>query len=238
MTDTFSTFYDSGWQHPVGLWVAGALGLLFALSRPGLHPSVRRWALGLAALSGLDAWLTTGEVFGLGALEGIWATLVPVCFVIAGDLRYLVLRAWVQPDGRITPCGRTGLIALGLALVMPILSQVIVTLADASDPRVLFLVYEVGFAGLVLSLRSFAAPVIPWARRLDVIALSWYGCWITADVLILVAGLDVGFVVRTAANLLYYGALPAVLAGAAPQTIQGRLIPRRSNPVLPPEACP
>jgi hypothetical protein len=217
MTDTFSDFYDSVWQHPYGLWLAGALGLAYALTRPGLHPSVKKWAIGLAALSGVDAWLTTNEVFGIGSLEGHWVTIVPVFFVIAGDLRYLLLRAWVQADGSIRPAMRTAIGAFLLSLLMPIVSQAVVTMADASNPRVLFLVYEAGFAGLVLTLHFLALPAIPWARRLDAIALGWYGCWIAADIMILVFEMDVGFVVRTAANLLYYGALPAVLAGAAPQ---------------------
>ncbi|MCA9581790.1 MAG: hypothetical protein KC416_08335 [Myxococcales bacterium] len=217
----FEAFYASYWQHPILLWVVAVLGLLATLARTGVHRSVRIAAVVLVVLSFLDAWLTTSDVPGLGRLGPPFATVVPLFFVLAGDFRYLLLRETVGRDGRIRVTGRGTLRALLWTFVVPVLSQVVLALVGNDRPRVLFLVYEIGFFLLVLG-RMRWSPVGPtrsksWVRALDGVALAWYGTWITADIVILGLDADIGFLLRVVPNALYYGALPAVLVWGAPR---------------------
>src|SRR5688572_9888031 len=108
----FEAFYTSPWQHPILLWTAAIVGLAVAFRCPE-RPRPTYWiAGGLAALSLLDAWLTTHAVPGLGPLPATIATAVAVFFVIAGDFRYLALREWGTPEGMIRPTWRGGALAL------------------------------------------------------------------------------------------------------------------------------
>lgn len=223
----FRAFYESPWQHPGLLFASAALGLLVALrARAVVHPSVTRAAGALFALQLVDAWLTTTEVPGLGRLTGAAATIVPVTFVILGDLRYLLAAEALRPGGRIVLDVGGVLRALGWSLLVPITSQLVVrALLPSDDPRVLYLTYELLFLALIVGRSGYVASrladpeVRRWHRGLDRLAVGWYALWSLADALIL--GLpgeasDVGYLVRVLPNALYYGAMPAVLAAYAP----------------------
>jgi len=216
----FEAFYASGWQHPVALWVAAVVGLAIALARPGVHRSVRAFACGLAGLAMVDAWLTTSVVPGIGALSPRTATIIAVFFVLAGDFRYFALREWVRADGTIRPSFGGAGIAIGFTLLIPIFSQLVVTVLGAPEPRVLFFVHEFSFVVFVLLRRAFEprsnSRPSDWGRRLDWIVLAWYGAWATADLVILSTGSDLGFLLRVLPNLLYYGALPPFLVWSSP----------------------
>ena len=220
----FEAFYQSTWQHPVLLFAACAVGALVAwLGRARVHPSVWRYALFVAALAALDAWLTSNDIPLIGTLPGALATVVPVAFVILGDLRYLLLPEVLTDEGALHITPRAVLRATAWAFVVPVVSQLVVRLVLRSDEgRVLFLTYETLFFALVLLRWPYVRHIAHGKRarttlaRLDALALAWYGTWITADVLILGLGLDVGYLARVVPNVLYYGALPAVLVWSAP----------------------
>jgi hypothetical protein len=216
----FEAFYASGWQHPVALWVAAAVGLVAALAHPRVHRSAKAFACGLAGLAMVDAWLTTSVVPGIGALSPPTPTIVAVFFVLSGDFRYFALREWVRADGTIRPSLGGAWVAIGFTLLIPIFSQVVVSVLAAEEPRVLFFVHEFSFVVFVLLRRVFESRSntrpSDWGRRLDWIVLAWYGAWATADLIILSTGSDLGFLLRVLPNLLYYGAFPPFLVWSSP----------------------
>ena len=115
----FEAFYDSALAHPGLLWIAAAAGLALALARKRLRPEVRAYLVGLCGLSVVDAWLTSNDVFLLGALPGAAARLVPLFFVLAGDYRYLLFVFAAEADGALRFRTR-GLLRSGLlTLVVP-----------------------------------------------------------------------------------------------------------------------
>lgn len=215
----FEAFYASIWQHPILLWVAALVAATWCARRSGLHPSVRRYAFALTALSLTDAWLTTNVVWGIGALTGAAASLVPLFFVLAGDFRYLVLLGVARPGGELAWSGRAVAVALGLTLVVPVLSQGILALLpeEWSGPRVLFFTYEILFVTLTILLLVFhpAHREAPWLRTVSRFVLLYYGLWATADAILLSTGSDLGFALRVVPNVLYYGGLIAVIGEAA-----------------------
>ena len=112
------------------------------------------------------------------------------------------------------PRGRALARALGLTLVVPVLS-IPLRIAHVPD-RVQWLAYEVALFALTLLLRTVvwsrrAEPVgaSPEARRavraLTSFELLQYGLWATSDVLIL-AGVEAGWLLRLVPNTLYYAA--------------------------------
>ena len=214
----FETFYAGPVQHPWLLWLAGVAGVAFALTRPGLAPELRRYLIGLGALTLLDAWLTSNDIPGIGSLPTWASSAVPLFFVLAGDLRYLLVVQCGAPGGRLafTPGGIAG--ALGLMLVVPIASQLVVPILAGPEatPRVLFLVYELAFFGLTATLMAFhsGTAVGRWPRVVSRFVLLYYGLWACADAIILLTGADVGFALRVVPNVLYYGGLIAVMGHA------------------------
>ncbi len=212
----FEAFYDSAWQHPWVLWAAAVAGVAIALSQARLHPTLRRYVLALGVLSALDAWLTSSHVYGLGAKSAPWDGLVPLFFVLAGDFRYLLLVVAGTPDGRLAAGARDVAAALGLTVIVPAASQLVLwSLPEAwSSPRVLFLVYEVMFFALAGVLARSHANVqrARWLRPLSRYVQVYYGLWATADLIILATGSDLGFALRVVPNVLYYGGLIGAIA--------------------------
>jgi hypothetical protein len=216
---TFEAFYASPAQHPFMLWIAAGIAFAWAATRPGLDPSLRRYCALLTALSLTDAWLTTNYVYGFGELSGRLASAVPLFFVLAGDLRYLLLLGAATRHGGVEFSSRGILAAVGLTLIVPILSQVVVTLLpeELSGPRTLFLVYEVAFILLTLALLRWHPGLrsVPWLTSVSRFVLLYYALWASADLIILSSGSDLGFLLRVLPNLLYYGGLIAVIATCA-----------------------
>lgn len=215
----FEAFYASPVQHPLLLWIAAAVAVGAVLARPGLHPSLRAYGLGLGALSAADAWLTSHPVPGVGELPAALRSAVPLGFVLAGDLRYLLVVTSGTPGGALVPTWRSVATALALMAVVPVLAdRVVASLPEtASGARVLYLVYELFFFALAacLAARHPGVRAAPWIRALSRFVLLYYGLWAAADVLIL-AGLDAGFALRVVPNVLYYGGFVAALAWLAP----------------------
>jgi len=216
----FAAFYASPIQHPWLLWLAAALGLMLVLTRTDLDAGVRRYAVALAILSFGDAWLTSNPVYGIGSLSGSAASAVPLVFVLMGDFRYLLLVTSATPDGRLAPNARRLLAAAGLTLIVPIATQLVLAALPEphAGPRVMFLIYELAFFALTALLQRVHPNVRanPWIRSLSRFVMLYYGLWATADVILLATGSDLGFLLRTLPNLLYYGGLIAAIASFAP----------------------
>ncbi len=217
----FETFYNGPVQHPVFLWIAAGLAMGLCLSRQGLHPSMRGYCALLGLLSILDAWLTSAHIFGLGALPPWLASIVPLFFVLAGDLRYLLVVAAGTADGRLKLRRRSVISALALSVVVPLLTQIVLRALPEtmSGARFMFLIYELLFAGLTLALLRWHpnARSRGWIRLLSWFVVLYYGLWATADLLILGTGSDLGYLLRIIPNLLYYGGLVAVIGLFAPR---------------------
>jgi hypothetical protein len=215
----FEAFYAGPIQHPILLWGCAALGAWFALTRRNLAPSMRRYCAGLALLSGMDAWLTTNVVFGLGPLPASLGTVVPLFFVLMGDLRFLLLVTCATPEGGLVLRAKPVLIAIAATLIVPILSQLGLRLLPDSmqSARAMFLIYEVAFACLTLALLRWAPQLrrSPWLRSFGRYVILYYFLWAGADAIILATGSDLGFAVRVLPNWLYYGGFIGVLGWLA-----------------------
>lgn len=216
---TFEVFYDSLIQHPGLLWLAAAAALAATVRRSGLHDSVRRYCIALGILSLTDAWLTTNQIIGIGPLPPSLAGIVPLFFVLAGDFRYLLVVTAGTADGRLRIDPRTALSAASLTLIVPILTQIVMsTLPDTmGSSRVMFLVYELSFTALALGLMRWHPSVrsVPWVRSVSKFVVLYYALWATADAIILATGSDLGFLLRVVPNVLYYGGLIAVIGTCA-----------------------
>lgn len=212
----FEAFYNGAWHHPWLLWAAALAGVAVAMSRSRLHPSLRRYALALGVLSVLDAWLTSSHVYGIGAKPAPWDSVVPLFFVLAGDFRYLLVVVAGTASGRLDASARDVAAALGLTLIVPVASQLVLfALPEAwSGSRVLFLVYELMFFALAGALARFHPNVrrAAWLRPLTRYVQLYYGLWATADIVILATGADLGFALRVVPNVLYYGGLIGAIA--------------------------
>ena len=221
----FERFYASALQHPWLLWAAALAALARVRTLPGLSPDLRRYTTALVGLSLADAWLTSSHVYGVGPLTGPLASAVPLFFVLAGDLRFLLLVLVGRPDGTLAWRGPAVLGAVGLTLVVPLGSQLVMSaLPDRLDTsRVLFLVYEVAFAALTLALLAVAPQLRgnAWLRRVAGFVVVYYALWATADAVILGLHADWGFGLRVVPNVLYYGGLIAAMAVFAPRPAGG-----------------
>jgi hypothetical protein len=220
---SYAEFYDSFLQHPMLLWAAAIIGLLFALARPGLSHTVRAFCVALAIVSLLDAWLTANQIPGIGPLSGAAASLVPLAFVLVGDFRYFLFIEIAQSDGTIRMSGGALARAIAWTLAVPFASQLVTRALGSDDSRVLFFVYEtlfvfvsVGIALLYLPRRS---DTVRWTRQVTRFVIGYYALWAAADAIILATGADVGFLLRVLPNVLYYGGLVPAIARAAPRGI-------------------
>lgn len=215
----FESFYNGELQHPWLLWAAAIAAMGFCLSRRNLDPIVRRYGIVLTGLSLLDAWLTSSHVYGLGPLGGRAAQFVPLFFVLAGDFRFLLLFGAAGPGGVIAPRAGALVVAAGLTVIVPITSQLVVTLLGSAgeDARVLFFVYELLFVALTLCLLRVhpRAQQLAWLRRVGRFVVLYYSLWAGADAILLATGADWAFGLRVVPNLLYYGGLIAAIGWAA-----------------------
>lgn len=217
----FEAFYASAYQHPGLLWLAALLAAAVLASRRGLDPRLRGYLAALVGLSLSDAWLTSNHVYGIGALPEQFGSFVPLFFVLAGDFRFLLLAVAATPSGGLRIEARSLAIAAALTVIVPLSSQVIFSLLPDSlrAPRALFLVYEVAFVLLTLSLMRWHRNLrgVVWMRSVSRFVLLYYALWASADGIILATDSDLGFLLRVVPNVLYYGGLIAVIAMAAPR---------------------
>ena len=163
--------------------------------------------------------IATGPLLKSPALRNtLAATLVPFVFVYLGDLRVLlVARAVMRPA---EPFGRTLGFAAAASAIVPIATGVLYTVHRAiwpnADGQWMWMIYEAGFLALCvvatrvwLPRESARGHGIDGEGRAFLAALfgfaaAYYALWLAADVLIVVAGLDLGWAIRMLPNLLYY----------------------------------
>lgn len=215
----FETFYHSELQHPWLLWAAAIAALAFVWTRSGLDARVRHYCTALTVLSLVDAWWTSADVYGFGPLEGAAASAVPLFFVLAGDLRFLLLLGIATPAGSLAVRGGALGAAAGLTILVPIASQLVIWALPESmgGARTLFFVYEVCFVLLTLALLRLHPRIreVPWLVPVCRYVVLYYSLWASADAILLATGSDLGFALRVIPNVLYYGGLIAVIAAAS-----------------------
>jgi hypothetical protein len=221
---TFESFYGSFLQQPVTLWVAAGAGLAVVATRRSISASTRAFCLGFGLLPFVDAWLTADDVAPFGALPPAAASVAGILFAILGDYRVFLFLEAATDRGEI-PLDRGSALRASLwSLVVPVASAVAHALLPdrPSRARATFLVYELSFLAL-LFVRSRLArrPAGEWTSKVTGYVYLYYALWAAADVLILGFDLDVGYLVRTAANLLYYGGLLAMISVTAPRPARG-----------------
>jgi hypothetical protein len=216
------SIYDSALHHPFIAYVAG-LALLFAIARrlPFLLGYLVVFLVAIVA----DATIT-GAWSPLSTESPLYTPL-SIVFVILGDLRYFLLveRYTSQSRPFVTVLSR----ALAVSLLVPIASVVLREIVPAMESsRVLFLVYELLLFVLVLGYSRVRLRLMidePHRRfltRVSAFVLVQYAGWAAADV-ILLAGADVGHLLRIAPNVLYYALfLPFVLATAPDGELRAR----------------
>ena len=201
MTD-IATFYGSFYQQPLLLAVPTLLWLLALLMALRPRDAVWKYCFVFAALSALDAFLTANDVLGTGPWTGVWASVVPITFVVLGDFRVYF---WTQPGS----FKKKWPLALALSAVVPLASMGLGQLfpADwAANSRVLYLTYELLFLAFFSLVTLKVAGTRGFKDPYRAYALGYYACWAAADVWLLQTNgtADAAWILRIAANLLYY----------------------------------
>jgi hypothetical protein len=217
----YAEFYESFVQHPLLLWGAALVGLVVALSRPGLSGTVRAYCVALAAISLFDAWLTSDQVVGIGTLRGAAASFVPLTFVLVGDFRYFLFVESAKPNGTLCTRPDSFMRAFAWTLLVPLASQIVALAMGSNEPRILFLIYEMLFVMVSIGISRVYLPrrsgALQWTRRVTRFVIAYYALWAAADALILTMGADAAFLLRVLPNVLYYGGLVPAIAWTAPK---------------------
>ncbi len=164
----------------------------------------------------LDAWLTGVWSPTKGPVGFEW--LIPVTFVILGDLRYFLV---IEVCATKRLAARGVLLATALAFVVPVTTQLarVAFKRVHDEDAVNYLVYELSFLLLAIVMRTVVVKRrMPegdprdFALRVTNFEIVQYGLWACADILILNGFESVGYGLRIIPNLLYYVAfLPFVL---------------------------
>jgi hypothetical protein len=156
----------------------------------------------------------------LGKLLGIAGTpvglVVLIFFVLLGDFRVLYLLQRLSFPER----ARERLLAESAAwtLIVPLAAVSIRsgldTVAGPLGENAIWLIYELCFLALAIVLRQVVLPRwvvgpgrarrLAYLRSVATYVAVYYALWATADVLIQVRGLDVGWALRVIPNQLYY----------------------------------
>jgi hypothetical protein len=221
---TWQALYASELQGFWALLPAPALFLLWRFVRgrpvggalPAAAPFVDGYAIAFACETMLDPFCTGPLLRALGGGEGV-GTAVMLGFVLLGDFRvYLLLFALCAIAGghswrRALPTAAAWTLLVP-ALAYPLAGALRAT-HPALHPNTLWLIYEALFAALALWLRARLVPrrvpaALPDLRAFLRQALAYvalyYALWAAADILIQLADLDAGWLLRMLPNQLYY----------------------------------
>ena len=216
----FEQFYGSPAQQPVLLWCAAALGLAVVTLQRRTSPKTRAFCVLFGLVPLLDAWLTSDRVMGVGSLGPTAGTVVATIFVIVGDLRVFLFLTAATPGGDLEWSAGKIARAVGLSLVVPIVTAVFTRLWPQllRQAPATFLFYEVAFLVLMLALRALGvgATRLPWGQKVTLYVLLYYALWALADVVILFLHADIGYLLRVVPNVLYYGGLLAAVSQWSP----------------------
>ena len=218
----FLDFYTSDLQSAYAVWPVPLLFLAWLRLRGGRAATtrdarfIRAYATFFAVETVLDS-LVTGP---LGKLLGIAGTpvglVVLIFFVLLGDFRVLYLLQRLSFPER----ARERLLAESAAwtLIVPLsalsIRSGLDTVAGPLGENAIWLIYELCFLALAIVLRQVVLPRwvvgpgrarrLAYLRSVATYIAVYYALWATADVLIQVRGLDIGWALRVIPNQLYY----------------------------------
>ncbi len=221
--ESWRDFYQGDLQAVYSLLVVPALFLAY-LGVAGRRRSTQsrlpdaRFVLGYAVVFAVE---TLADPLATGALvEGLdlgnTATeRVMVLFVLLGDFRVFLLVFHLA--GRERNLGRALRWSIAFTPVVPILAwtfnEILVAWRPELPDQALWLIHELCFLALALLLRNvYLARKDPqdtgghsrFLRGALTYVAVYYGLWAAADALILLAGLDAGWLLRALPNQLYY----------------------------------
>jgi len=220
--------YYSDLQNLYSLLVVPIAFLAWRLAVPSdptraLVPRAAPFVAGATLLFAFETMLdpiATGPLLRSEALQNtLAAPLVPFVFVYLGDLRVLFVALAVAEPG--APVARLLGRAAAATAIVPIATGVLhglgvrVLWPDANG-QWLWMIYEAGFLLLcVIAVRVWLPREVARGGSIDPAAraflgslfgysAAYYALWLAADVLIVVAGLDLGWAIRMVPNQLYY----------------------------------
>lgn len=225
--DSFRELYQSDAQAVYALWIVPLLFLAWLIVTPtgraGASSAWRERDAGFLRLytilfgleTVLDPFATGPFLRATGQQDTAVGTGVLFLFVLLGDFRvFLLLFRMARPE---RPLGTSLARAAAWTFVVPVAAGLVNTALHALRPglpsQTIWLVYELLFLAMALWLRgsyvpSEVGPGDPERRRgLRAVAgyvAVYYALWALADVLILVFGLDAGWLLRVVPNQLYY----------------------------------
>ena len=199
-------FYYAGWQQPWALLVAPFAFLVFRVvaapprlgAVPAAAPFVTLWSTLFAFETMLDAVATgpLAEAIGPGAVR----TALGLVFVLLGDFRiwWLVFGLAGRSRALRPALFATAAVPASAWLAAKVLAAVFGPLPD----QALWLLHESVFCALATAISRRQTD--RFARAVLAYAAVYYALWAAADVLIL-AGVDAGWLLRCIPNQLYYG---------------------------------
>lgn len=168
--------------------------------------------------------LLTGPLISVFSVPEWAAKAIAIGFVILGDFRWFFFFELFanQELDRATISRQALARAIGFSFLVPVSQAIVLRIWPTvfENPRVVFLAYELLFVGLLLAFLKLYLPKFPAQKRafnrgLLLYALSYYGLWVMADIIILM-GKDAGYLLRVLPNQLYYSFfLPFVWWNAA-----------------------
>jgi hypothetical protein len=215
LAQPFEKLYGTAWHHP-GVAFAGAV--LFAIAFASRRTFLVGWTVLFLVEILADAFATGGftpVTPGSSLMTGLG-----IAFVIAGDFRYFLLVEHCiasDPNAVLTSRGlgpwKAWLPAVVVAFIVPLtttfIREVYASTFKTNDQHT-FLLYESLFLVIGLVYRFVVVPrrAKPETRayllRLTHFELVQYGLWVAADLAIIFAKLDVGYLVRLVPNAMYY----------------------------------
>jgi hypothetical protein len=218
----FLDFYVSDLQSAYALWPVPLLFLAWLRVRGGFPATtrdaafVRAYATFFAIETVADSLATGPLTKLLGLADTSVGLVVLIVFVLLGDFRVLFLLQRLAFPQR----ARERLLAESAAwtLIVPLaalsIRATLETLFGALGDSAIWLIYELCFLALALVLRQVVLPRwvaepgrarrLAYLRSVATYAAVYYALWATADVLIQVLGLDLGWALRVIPNQLYY----------------------------------
>jgi hypothetical protein len=193
--------------------LANAGLVLYAIAR---RPALWRY-LTLFGLTTLADISVAGQLVPIASAE--LQTAIEYVFVLIGDLRFILLLAYILYAGKKLPdiaALRLSGDVLRPALIFTVFPSLIVSAVGIARPELLqlarqkYLAYELVFFVLtllwvtvVLQQKGVAEAEARFIRLVALPVLGFYGLWSLADILIL-RGVEAGYVLRIIPNLLYY----------------------------------
>jgi hypothetical protein len=203
-------FYYSAWQEPWALWLAPFAFLAWralapppgAGAVPAAKPFVITWTWLFVVETIADPLATGPLAKALGSEDA--STALGLSFVLLGDFRiWWLVFAVERPRG-------AALRALLPTAGVPIAAWLAVRALGPLPGQALWLVHEALFVAVAFFVARRTAG--RFERSVLAYAGVYYALWAGADVLIL-AGVDAGWLLRCVPNQLYYGfTVPFVFA--------------------------